>query len=184
MNRIAFDLDQVVINTYNIIADGLYKHFGLYFPEEEHHEFNFDIPNVDWIVIDKVITDILMQENDNALPLNNSIQYLKEIYAITKRSLIFITSRSDVTWNVTNKWIWKYLDEPYKLLFTNHKSKVEYLIENRIDYFVDDRYKTAIECSPYLKKMFLYDQTWNRNRPVPKNVIRIKNLQDILKYFT
>ena len=178
--KIGFDLDGVIINTYDVMEDRLYREFGVHFPKETHDQFKFDIPGVDWMEIQRVIDDCMINDMLTAEPLNNSIEFLEELYYTTKKPLFFITARPSTSKDGTEKWLKKHLkDIPFCLFLTGNGHKNFYIEVNSLQYFVDDRFKTCMEVSPIVKKVFLFDSPWNQ-RPITKsNVVRIKNLDEI-----
>jgi len=180
---IAFDLDGVIVDTYEVMRKRLLEKFGVNFPKETHTSFNFDIPDVDPKEIQKCIDDIMVHDTISAKPLGNSIEVLKKIYYDYNLPIVIITARPHISKDNTVAWLKRYLeDTPFKLFVTQNGKKNFYIAVNNIRFFVDDRYKTCHEVSPIVEKVFLFDSPWNQRTIKEKNIIRIKKLNEVFKY--
>jgi uncharacterized HAD superfamily protein len=178
--NIASDLDACVMDVYEIIRQGILKKYNIDFPKEKQTQFKFHIPNLDGMETANFIVNILKENHNKIKPVYGSIDTLRYTYKVTKNPIVFITARSEYIRKETNEWLEKYCDFPYKLIMTNYKSKHEILQENNIDIFIDDRYKTVIECADYVNKIFLLSYPWNENRHIPDNIFRVSSMTSIL----
>lgn len=185
MKLVAFDIDSVIADTYDIMESALYKAFGIRFPKEEHSSFNFDIPGASTKEIVSVIDKCMLEDVNNALPLNNAMDVLRHIYSLSnKRPLLFVSARPKSCYDGTKTWLMKYLGPfiKFNVIFTENKPKTQILLDHGIEVFVDDRYKTIKELSSVIQQPLMFDHPWNRNRPVPKGANVIKDLSEVIDY--
>lgn len=182
--KIAYDLDGVVIDTYELIRQCLLDEYGINFKKEEHKQYRFEIPGVSDLEAHRVIADYLQIHWPKAKPIPGSLWAIKQIHRITKEKPIFITARALDTFSTTNQWLTKHLGigVPFTIHMTTFDPKHKIVESIGVDWFVEDRYKEANECAPFVKKMFLYNSPWNENRALLyNNIQRINNLNDIEK---
>lgn len=179
---IAFDFDGVICDAYNIFRGHYFDCFGHNMePEEEHHQFEFDIVNNDcfedwwW----KEIPVAIAQYQHIAPPTPGSPEALKAFYQ-TFGEVIIITARepSDAVMQVTKHWCDAVFEFPYEIHFVaSSQEKRKEMLRLGIKYYVDDRLKTAIELSEILHTSYLFNRPWNTNRLHGKdNIKRVDSL--------
>ena len=183
MKKVAYDLDGVVIDTYELIRKCLLENFNLDFKREEHTTYYFKVPKTSEHEVNVAIAQYLHDHWEESQPMPGSIWAIKKIAKITQMPPVFITARSIDTYTTTNMWLRKHLDIPYFIHLTTFTPKEDIVKDLKVDYFVEDRYKEAISCAPVVEKMFLYNSPWNMNRDLTHdNIIRIDNLNDMISY--
>lgn len=180
---IAFDLDDVVVNT-----DG-------YFREQIINKYAYDISGrLSHIVKVPTLTD---EENTKlteklydeafvrARPNKDAIETLKKIADLFSRPIKFVTARhlGPTTKKDTKDWLNRYIKGSfdYSISYSNGKSKVPYISDD-IRYFVEDVHYYINEISRKVDTVFVYEQSWNKNYSFRKNVIRIKNFPALYQH--
>ena len=97
-------------------------------------------------------------------PFTCSIETLEELRKLGHK-IILITARFEVSSfdvkELTIKWLKKY-NVPYDKLIINASTKVEAVLKNSIDIFVDDSYKNCKEVSDAGIKSLIMDTKCNR----------------------
>lgn len=128
------------------------------------------------------ITEFLMEKQYDCEPVKNSMEFLSWYYNKIKKPLTIITASHPVALEACTEWMNKYATFMYSFFCVDQfDNKVKFCEQEKLDAFVDDRYSTCDLLSHNLKKVYLYDAYYNRNRPLRKNVKRIFTLSDIAK---
>lgn len=118
---------------------------------------------------------------EECVPFTNSPEVIRklkhdghEIYFITAR----LTNIKDCdVENITNETFTKY-DIPYDKLIVNAKEKLQYILDNEIDLYIEDSYETCKELENYGIKTILVTTKMNENIADDK-VIRVDNWDEI-----
>jgi len=104
--------------------------------------------------------------------------------------LIFITARRESLKELTEEWIRDKLSLPknsFSVILRGSKDKQLYIKNSGIEFFVEDRLRTANQIAeiPTVKKSYLINRQWNEGRETHSKVVRKNNLlecvQDYLK---
>jgi len=180
MIKIAFDLDGVVIDTFSLLRQLFIDHWS--HDINPHKRFEFTVPGRTEEEVSNLWYNNLEDITYNSLPLNNSILYLTQIYN-NKLPLVFITARNKKKLtDCTEAWLAKYLgDIPFKVFYIKDKYKVKVLKALKIQYFVDDRFRTVNQVAPHIKKAYLFNHSWNLGRRAKHpNIERITSLGKIV----
>lgn len=191
MNNIAFDFDGVICDVHHIFRGHFWDMFGHNIAkEEDQKDFQFTLPASPhyehwwW----REIPVAIVKYQHISPPVHGSIEALESIYK-KYGTIQIITARepSDSVMQVTKLWCEKTFPFEYDITFLG-KSEEKYSVmkEKGIEYFVDDRYKTAQEAADQLKVSFLFNAPWNdsqyRKGFLKCNVYRVNNLFE-MKYY-
>jgi uncharacterized HAD superfamily protein len=103
-----------------------------------------------------------------ALPLLGSVDFTIELNKYYCNALV--TSRSEKVFEVTSQRLRDYGYAFDYLEFNYRKSEVAQ--KYNIEYFVEDKYATALKLAKVCEMVFLLDYPWNQGS-TPVNVIRI-----------
>lgn len=117
------------------------------------------------------------------------IDFSKEgINELAKNSELFIiTARMEKIINPTKDFFKEHFPGIHLEIahsgdtFGKKKNKVEICSELGVDFFIEDRRKTALECAEAGVKVFLMDKPWNRENCEHENIIRVKGWKEILE---
>lgn len=184
---IAFDFDGVISDTYHIFRGHFFDVFGENIEKESDHiSFDLGLSNFEgyepwwWHEIPVAIT----RYQHICPPIHGSIQAINAIYmAFDMEYVQIITARepSHAVMQVTKLWCHQNLPFPTEIEFVSKSSeKLEFIEKTGIEYFVDDRFKTAAALAPVLHYSYLLNSPWNhRHTPLPMNVVRVDNLWEM-----
>ena len=105
--------------------------------------------------------------------------------------LLIITSRPNELINKTNQWLDQHFHNKFSnILFTNEwsksgerKQKSEICKNLKLDFLIEDNLDYALNCSGYVRRVFLLDKPWNQteNGNLPRDVDRVYNWNEILE---
>ncbi len=171
--RIGFDLDEVVVDLTNPLAELTNKHYNLKLSQESFRIYNFKTniytgnPK-----INKEIIEFLIQYANDAEFQFKSKPYVGSVETINYlkglgHTIYFITSRPVENTNLTEEWLRKY-NIPYdELIVLGHGvEKGPIGKSNRLDFFLDDRISHLESMLKYKRNwsvgLFIIDRPWNR----------------------
>lgn len=174
---IAFDLDGVVIKIGEILQDEILKRLN-YDIFECRHTYYINIPGRTPEENNKLIWEIVNSRGMEAKPYPGSIDALKELYQKTREELTFVTARDpEIIGDQTERWLTLHLGEtPFRVIYVPRTCKSEWLVENKITVFVDDRFKNVNDIAEKLHACFLINRPWNEGREPRYNVIRVDSV--------
>lgn len=179
------DLDDVIIDTHKLTRDELLRRTG-FDVGMKRDKYYVTVPGYTNEEIGDMIGDILKTKTLLADEIPGSIKSLQKIFELTKKEILIITAREPYLSKVTNEWLKEHVEDrfPYRVVFTNHKSKNDFFNEDT-KFFIDDHPYFVREASKVLDRVFLMDKSWNRKITLYKNITRIKNIEEVyifLKY--
>jgi uncharacterized HAD superfamily protein len=179
--RVAFDLDDVVIDSYEEMVAGLRRKFGVHFPKREHKSYHFDVPGIPDEEVADCIQKTMAADTLHCEPIPGAIEMLRRVHELTIRPLQFVTARPEEARQITVDWLAANLPGvPFDLRMTDLKPKTDVLAELGVDVFVDDRYRTAHEVADVVVLSVLVNRPWNLRRPTTKpNVVRIEDVGEV-----
>ncbi len=164
-NEIAFDIDGVFANTFNVFVDKARREYGYQFLYEDITEYEFwKVINIDEQVSEAIIQSLI------DFPIKNGIRPIEgAVEILTKLSLagplLFVTARPDKA--PIMEWIQHQLPmvgrDLIQIEATNtHGEKLPILKKNRVRYFVEDRLETCYLLEKASIVPIVFDQPWNR----------------------
>lgn len=181
--KIGIDLDDVVFDSMNEFLKILKETHRIIFDFKEinsyslHEIFNLTKEDIEKIMkkVDWINLTTLETSKESILSLSKN----HKIYFITSRTFEEGTEES----------LTKHFSEfDFKLFFssnphagTSGKSKGEICEEFGIDLMIEDNYEHCLSCAEKGIKTFLLEKPWNKNSKYHKNIIRVKNWDEILE---
>jgi uncharacterized HAD superfamily protein len=107
-------------------------------------------------------------------------QLLEILHAKSQDPILIVTHRPTWSASHTHALVQKFIDVPYVIAFADKRhGKGSYL--NNVDYFVEDRRKTAMELAARGKKVFMPKWAWNQ-MPANQNIVKIDSIMDLLSW--
>jgi len=190
--RWGFDLDGCVIDLQSSLSHNIQKYHNIDLSYER--VIKYDISEIINISKKEFLdcVDITILDFENIKPYNGSLDFLSYYYKKTRSEIIFITSRLD-HYNTEN-WLKKHIRNiPYKLVFAsslyssdNNFSKIDEIIKNKIEIFVEDNSETCQELSESnIVRVLCMNRPWNQdlNEEEYKCITRVKDWNEVKQIF-
>jgi len=177
---IGFDLDGTLFDTMTAMRQIFLSKFN--YDIGDTNCYDISVPDIKPKYIVYAIHEAIIKYNDQILPYPDTKIALKKIVKITKQPIIIITARNrELTELTTHQLCKKYIlpISPYKIYWASSSQKKEMIMNLGLDYFVEDRLRTANDCAPFLNRVFLLTRPWNWGRPTMPNVNRTRYLTDV-----
>jgi len=176
---IAFDLDDTIVNTYDYMKIELKNRLGY---EIKSPIERIVIPGVSEEEIKQEIRDALTHLTKNHLEPEIEVKTaIKTIRKLTSQPVPIVTARYPGLQEVTQKWCNKQFGDDVALVLKDNHEKFEYLMKNNIKFWTDDRIDVALQCSEGMEKVFLINHPeWNTHDNLPKNVVRIEFISEVI----
>lgn len=191
-NRIAFDLDEVLANTFEEVL-GLHKKKWYL----NHLQFE-DLIDHEWRKLNNAWIDKqtrykiwheFMASNlmENIPPAKWSLEVIN---ALSKKwfELHIITARPNHVKKNTNTWIKRNFQNQFEELHfattpdNIHTPKFEICKKLWINLIIEDNMDYAVELADNNIKVIILEKPWNKHRTEKhKNIIRVKNWHEIIK---
>jgi hypothetical protein len=189
---IAFDFDGVICDVHHIFRGHFWDRFGVIVHKDcDQHTYDFDgikeAPDYEPWWWDEIPVAIAKYQHI-CPPFKGAIEAMSAMYyAFDLEYIQIVTARDsgDAVKQVTDLWCRRYFTFPYKIDYCDiSEEKADILKLMDIEYFVDDRFKTAMTLAPNLKYSYLLNQTWNKREtpPLRSNVERINTLWDMKRH--
>jgi len=185
--KIGIDIDEVIVEFlkgYLEIYEKIYGKKGFY---KDFHSYNF------WecLPISKEQAIRIAEEFFDSEEFEN-IEFVKgakqAVQTLSKNhELIFLTARPVKIKEKTIRFFNKHFPESsFEIFhsgdfFAGNKSKAEICKDLGISFLIEDNEHYALDCSKNCEKVFLLDKPWNQNMKNQKNIIRVKNWQEIME---
>lgn len=176
--RIAFDLDDVLVDFKTALDRNLFDRHGCHLAEMNTYKFEIagGSDAVNW-------PDLIMDTLKGwiKIPIFWDVpKIMTAVYEITGEPIYIITSRPPGCEAETFMLIRAALGVPFKVSFVPEGgSKLSYLAG--YDVMVEDRRKTALELAAAGILVFLVDKPWNKSPGHPK-IVRIPDIKDLENY--
>jgi len=191
--NIGFDIDDVLCDLVGDFLAFYNKKFNTNFKYENFNSYAwYDVLEHNKDDFKAILDEYLNNGAYKILkPYNDMIELLKEL-STNNNDIYLITARPDIYHNDNKIWLDKFLSGYYKKLIyssnnhsykNNNLSKAEICQNLNIKVMVEDVLNYAIDCANLGVKTFLVDRPWNQDIQKHKNLIRVKNADDIKKKF-
>lgn len=180
MIAIAFDIDGVVADSFSVFRSHIWRDFGYWIGIPG--SYRIEVPGVPYSFLQDYYRAMLTHHQDAVRPYPEANEVLSAIVEWTGQPVHFVTARHPDTLEATEDWIRKNLPDirAYRLIFRPSAGKTEWLIQNRVQFFVEDRLWTAKAVAETGRvKVFLVSRAWNLGRLAHEAVVRIENLKQI-----
>ena len=172
-HEIAFDIDGVFADTFRVFVHKARKDYGYHFSYEDITEYEFmSIIDMDEQISEQIIQTLLDYPLESGIePLDGAVDVLTTLSGAGP--LLFVTARPNKA--PILKWVQHQLFEvdtnSIHLETTNtHKEKLPILLENKVNYFVEDRLETCYLLQEVPIIPIVFQQPWNR-KPHPFRVV-------------
>jgi len=180
-HKIGVDIDGVILDQTTQIIAFAERKFGIKMQREKMTEFSLEKTHK--------ITRSQLHEIFSDPDYNASLQPLPNVAAalytlqLHRFWIEIISVRYSTLFDATIE-SFSVHDIPYDMMFLGITDKLQHAINNGIEYFVEDRYKTAVELSKHCRTVFLMSYLYNQNRPLPDNVIPVTGWTEIVRHLT
>lgn len=191
---IAIDIDDVLADNALGFVQWSNSRFGTNLTPDDYQEH--------WAEMWKIDNDeVLKRSNEfhmsNHVSTYNTIPGAREALdkLKTRFTLILITSRRFIIKEITDEWI----NKNYNNIFSDcifcgfydgpissglKLTKAELARDIKADYLIDDQIKhIEAAASIGIKSLLFGDYSWNKKEKLGKNIVRVKDWGEILKYF-
>lgn len=174
---IAFDIDGVVANSQDVIRKKILKKHN--YDIINNTKYDITIPNMERDDTRYYINKILLEYWYETKPYLEAPLYLEKFYNDMREPLIFITARERNLEYTTRCWLDIKINLPYEVYFVPSKEKHNFIKNNGINYFVEDKHETAVNCVNNGIECFLVNRYWNENEENHPNIVRVNGLDDV-----
>lgn len=174
-NKIAFDLDGVLIDLDSILEGQLKEKTGLDFSGLTEYSVTKCLP-IEEDILEECL-DYCYRQYANIAIYPGVKEVIRELWDQTEDPITVITARPIFWATETHILVKRVCGEiPYRLIFSDGISKSIYLGD--YPYFAEDRRKTALELTEMGKQVFLVDKIYNQCEH--HLITRIKDLTELL----
>lgn len=126
--------------------------------------------------------------NLQILPVNWSIEKLKQLKNNWNK-LIIVTARiEDIFWEYTKKWVENYFPNIFdEIIFTDHfsdkhRDKWDVASELWIEFMIEDNYDYALNLAEKWVKTYVLEKPWNYHRSeFHENIVKINNWSEFME---
>ena len=188
---IAFDFDGVVCDVHHIFRGHFFDKFGAICAKEiEQKSYEFeglqDMPTYEPWWWDEIPVAIAKYQHI-CPPFKGAISAMEVIYNHFELPHIqIITARepSKAVMQVTRLWCQQNFTFPYQIDFcATSEEKTDLMKLFEVEYYIDDRFKTAQSLAPHLKYSYLLNQRWNkRDDALLPNVERVDTIWQMMRH--
>jgi uncharacterized HAD superfamily protein len=175
---IGIDIDNVIARTDEKIRQLIKDTCGIGLVQEEITEYSYHKCGISRQQEDNILEIFHNTECENVGLLRDAkkaLCFLKEKYRI-----VIVTSRYVSSREATERWLKTKKIDYDSLIFENNKHKTNF----KFAYFVEDRWKHALELANTGTKVLLFDYPWNRDRPEHPNIKRVNSWKEVVKILT
>jgi len=173
-DRIAFDVDGVVADTFRVFVDTARREFGCDFAYEDITEYDFrTVIDIDETVAQSIVQRILDDPIGCGIrPIPGAMEVLARLAG--EAPLLFVTARPDG--KAIREWILHHLggvpEDRVRVEATGTgENKRPILLDRGVRFFVEDCLETGFLLEPHPITPIIFDQPWNR-KPHPFPVVR------------
>ena len=171
--KIGIDIDGCIAYMLGDILIEAKERFGIEIKQEEVVRFNLVDNGLTRPQVEEIIYDWDVIENLPEMPFaREAIEVLWEDYEIH-----VVSARKHDSTKPTKLWLQRH-EIKYDVLALHHFDKAKYVQEKNLIWFIEDRYKNAIEISDHCH-VFMFDKPYN-DRETNGNITRIHSWQEIL----
>ncbi len=183
---IAFDVDDVLVNTHPYLLDHLNNKFNTHFTRSDATMYYIqELWGERKEEADKEINKYFETEGEY-LP---AVQFAKEVvnFFVSKGDrVIAVTAREEMeelTKRCLDREFEGNIDKVFFAGLSGQKRETKYqvLCRENVGFYVDDRSDFVLQCNGHPRKVLLYNQKWNEKDIMPDTVGRVSNWDEILK---
>ncbi|MFA6082458.1 MAG: hypothetical protein WC773_03550 [Patescibacteria group bacterium] len=188
--KIAFDFDDVLTDFVSEFLRYCNENDGTSFVLSDVLEYDlqplFKRPHAE--IVDKVFKFYQSGSLKSLQPQNKAVDVVEKLSK--DHELIVITSRPTQLTAETTSWLDSHFPQRFsKIILTHHFSndgnargeKNDVCLREKVDLIIDDSPEWAEKCANSGVRVLLFDRPWNHGVSDHKNIIRIKQLTDVLQ---
>jgi len=192
--KIGIDIDNTIAPTFNTIINFMNKKYTV--KKKRSHSKDpsaFDLYHTDFNLFYKDWVEFLNSDKHHDMkPINGSVRVIKKLNK--KHQIYIITARNSKHRKNTVLWIEKNYKEKFEeihFIDYNHEdytkpffTKGDIVKRLGIDVVIEDNLNEIRDIAKKnpKTKLFLFDKnnqyTWNKERPLPKNTMKIESWKD------
>lgn len=175
--RIGVDIDGVISDSYPAWLGELNQYYGKNITALEDYEMHlvFDVPCDD-------MNNFFVQNVERLLDIPHPVKGAREgIESLLQagHEVVYLTARSQEEEELTSCWMRKNGIPYERILFSGHKSKVDFVKQCKLELFIEDYMVNAKAISELGIPVLLLDASYNQGE-LPQGVLRCQNWQEIL----
>ncbi len=191
---IAIDIDDVLSSSAASFVEWSNSKYGTHLKPEDYQEHWAEMWKIELEEEKKRTEEFHLSDRvsvyEAMFDARKTLEKLKERFNLT-----ILTSRRRVLEKLTQEWIEKH----YPSIFDNcvycgfydtgdigglHLTKAELAQSLKVDYLIDDQLKhVSAAASVGIKGLLFGEYAWNKTDQLPDGVSRVKNWEEVLKYF-
>ncbi len=176
--RIGIDIDGVVSDSYRAWVKELNRHFGTNILELKNYDMHLDF-GVSWEEMGKYFEDNVAYLFDIPHPIAGAKEGIEKILQ-EGHEVTYVTARSLDEKEYTLRWMKNHRSPHEEILFTSFQSKVDYVLNWKLEVFLEDFLGNAQEISQAGVPVLLLDASYNQGE-LPSGIIRCQNWQEIVE---
>lgn len=179
--KIASDVDEVLLSFIPALRDYYNRKFSTNLVKEDY--YCYDLEKV-WGCTKQraieIVTGFYMTEEFKKIPPLEGAQEATMILS-EKNNIEAVTSRPTFIEIETKESLKRHFGRTISSIFVNGQygngssslDKSDYCLKNKIYTILEDNLDIAKKCADRGMRVFLFDNLWNRNGNLPKNIIRV-----------
>lgn len=190
---IAVDIDEVLMPHFQDLADWYNRHYGTELTLANNHPKTTEDWGTDSFeeAVRRVQQFLLSDTFKNSQPFEEAKEAIKRL--AKRYKLVVITSRDDLVRETTHRW----LEIHFKDLFEETHFTAMYSLKGKArhkadiakeigaDYLIDDSVEHVGRAAKTGVTGILFgDYPWQEGVRLSRGVVRLKNWQEVLEYFT
>lgn len=180
MKRIGIDIDGVIADTQPVIIQNLNAHFGKNHSMEEFVNFEpeqmygIDRQQLDNFIMERELDIIKATDpREDAVKIINQLKKEFTVHLISARTPAYLGN--------TREWLSKH-GIPYdNIIHLGHHDKRSSCMDERVDLFIEDNKRNAIQISSCGIPVYLFDATYNQGE-LPSLVRRVFSWVEIYQW--
>jgi len=183
---IALDVDGVVANSISLLRSVIKYSYGI---DIYNHIETYRIPHLfpNWD-IGPFFEDCMINFGHAVEPYPDAKEACQLLLKENSFPLIFLTARRESLKEITKNWLSQKLGLPkdyFSVMMKSSSNKKFYIEKSGIEFFVEDRLRTANEIAelPSVKISYLINRQWNIGRDSHPKVVRKNNLLECVKNY-
>lgn len=172
--NLGFDIDGVIADFATVLIATVKEKYNIVFTKKEIYCHSMNLV----LGLTKKETEDLVAE-----ALSQNIEIVKDSKSILEKlqaeghKIYLLTARSKNTRKMTEKWLMKNGISHTQLIHLDKGEKNQ--INLNLDVIIEDCLQEALEWSPKVKNIIVYDQPWNQTRNIKKIIKRVHDWDEI-----
>lgn len=180
MKRIlGLDIDGVIANSQPVIIQKLNNFFGKSYQLTDFENFDpLRMFGADRKTINDFIMDRELEIIEEALPIERAGEIIHILYNYF--SIHLISARTPIYYDNTVNWLDKHQINYDTLTLLGQHDKRQACLNTRVDLFIEDNKKNAVQISSCGIPVYLFNATYNQGE-LSHNIHRVFSWTDILE---